>query len=79
MGPLATVVRALSQESAMADDMSKRGPAHTLRVNVNEDHELRCWTEALDVSQGELRAAVAEAGVIAGDVRAHLRKPVRQA
>lgn len=61
----------------MADDMSYRGPADALRINVNEDHELRYWTKALNVSEAELRAAVADAGVMANDVRAHLGKPER--
>ena len=61
----------------MADDRSNRGPADASRINVNEDHELRYWTKALDVSEAELRAAVAAAGVMAKDVRAHLGKPER--
>ena len=61
----------------MADDQSNRGPADALRINVNEEHELRYWTNALNVSEAVLRAAVAAAGVMAKDVRAHLGKPER--
>lgn len=61
----------------MADDRAKRGPADASRINVNEEHELRYWTTALEVSESELRAAVAAAGVMAKDVRAHLGKPER--
>ncbi len=61
----------------MADDLKYRGPADALRINVNEDHELSYWTKALNVSESELRAAVAAVGVMAKDVRAHLGKPER--
>ena len=55
----------------MADDLTKRGKQDALRINVNEDHELRYWTKALGVSEDELRAAVKAVGVMAKDVRAH--------
>lgn len=74
---LSTVLGTPSQENAMADDMSYCGPADALRINVTEDHELRYWTKALNVSEAELRAAVGAAGVMAKDVRAHLGKPER--
>ena len=61
----------------MADDMNSRGPPDALRINVNEDQELRYWTKALNVSEAEIRAAVAAAGVMANDVRAYLGKPER--
>lgn len=61
----------------MANYLSYRGPADALRINVNEDHELRYWTKALNVSEAELRAAVGAAGVMAKDVRAPLGKPER--
>lgn len=61
----------------MADDLNDRGSADALRINVNEVHELRYWTTALNVSEAELRAAVAAVGVMAKDVRAHLGKPER--
>lgn len=61
----------------MADDKSIRGPADATRVNVNEEHELRYWTKTLGVSEEKLRSAVASAGVMAKDVRAHLGLPER--
>ena len=34
----------------MADDLSNAGPADPVRINVNEDHEVRYWTKELGVS-----------------------------
>lgn len=59
----------------MADDRSIRGPADAARINVNEEHELRYWTKALNVTEADLRSAVAAVGVMAKDVRAHLGLP----
>lgn len=53
----------------MADDLTKRGKADRDRINVNEAHEVRYWTKALGVSEAQLRDAVAQAGVMAADVR----------
>mgnify|MGYP003945978391 FL=1 len=58
----------------MSDDTSKRGPADRQRVNVNEDYEVRYWTEKWHVSEERLRQAVAAAGVMADDVEAWLRR-----
>ena len=56
----------------MADDLSKRGPQDQSRVNVNEPHELRYWTQALGVSEARLRSAVAAAGTSTRAVRDYL-------
>lgn len=59
----------------MADDRNIRGPADAARINVNEEHELRYWTKALDISEDRLRAQVALVGTMAKDVRASLGLP----
>lgn len=56
----------------MADDLSNRGAQDRSRINVNEEHELRYWTETLNVSEDRLRAAVSEVGVSADAVRQFL-------
>ncbi|WP_191577793.1 DUF3606 domain-containing protein [Achromobacter insolitus] len=58
----------------MSDDLSKRGPQDRSRINVNETHELRYWTQALGVSEAQLRDAVKAVGPSAAAVREHLRK-----
>ncbi|VTU36181.1 DUF3606 domain-containing protein [Variovorax sp. PBL-E5] len=58
----------------MADDLTNRGGQDRTRINVNEDHEVRYWTKALDVDEATLRKAVAEAGTSAEAVRSFLGK-----
>lgn len=52
----------------MADDLSKRGSADRQRINVNEEHELRRWSEKFEVSPERLREVVQQAGPMADDV-----------
>jgi hypothetical protein len=58
----------------MADNLQNRGAADRSRINIHETHELRYWTQALGVTEEQLRAAVAKVGVMAADVRRHLGK-----
>lgn len=58
----------------MSDDLKNRGGQDHLRINVNEEHEVRYWTQALGVSKVELERAVKTADVMAADVRKHLGK-----
>ena len=58
----------------MTDDLNNRGGQDRSRVNVNEPHELRYWTQALGVTEQQLREAVTAVGVSADKVREHLRK-----
>jgi hypothetical protein len=52
----------------MADDRSIRGAADRTRINLQEDYEVRYWTQKWNVSREQLAAAVREAGVMAADV-----------
>lgn len=56
------------------DDPNNRGKRDRERINVNEPHELRYWTEALGCTKEQLIAAVAKVGVMAKDVRAYFGK-----
>lgn len=58
----------------MADDLKDRGPQDRSRINVNEAHELRYWTQALGVTEAQLREAVQAVGTSAAAVRKHLGK-----
>jgi hypothetical protein len=58
----------------MADDKTIRGPADRLRINVNEDYEVRYWTRELSISEERLRALVAKHGVMVSDIRRALGK-----
>jgi hypothetical protein len=61
-------------EHDMSDDLSKRGPQDRARVNVNEPHEVRYWSEKWGVSEQQLRNAVSRVGVMATDVERALKK-----
>jgi hypothetical protein len=48
----------------MADNLKDRGAQDRARIDVNEEHELRYWTEKFGVSADELRKAVEAVGVL---------------
>ena len=58
----------------MADDLKDRGAQDRSRVNVNEDHEVRYWTQKWDVTKEQLMAAVKKAGVSVAAVAKALAK-----
>ena len=58
----------------MSDDNSKRGPADRNQISLNEDHEVRYWSEAFGVAKEQLGAAVKAVGNSADKVREHLKK-----
>lgn len=57
----------------MSDDPTLRGLDRDL-ISLEQEHEVRYWTQALGVSTEELRAAVAAVGNSAAKVREHLGK-----
>jgi len=59
----------------MSDDKTNRRPRDADRVNVNEDYEVRYWTQKWDVTEAQLKDAVRRAGVMARDVAKALGKP----
>lgn len=58
----------------MADDLGNRGAQDRSRINVNEAHEVRYWTQRFEVSEEALRKAVADVGVSVDEVATHLGK-----
>jgi hypothetical protein len=56
----------------MPDDTRNRSHQDQLRINVDEPHEVRYWTQRLGCTEDELRKAVARAGTVAKDVRTAL-------
>lgn len=58
----------------MADNLQDRGAQDRARVNVNEPHEVRYWTEKFGVSEEDLIQAVTVVGVSADEVERYLRK-----
>lgn len=58
----------------MPDDKSKTGGSDRDRINVNEDYELRDWSEKFGVTPEELKTAVKKVGPMADDVKKELGK-----
>jgi hypothetical protein len=57
----------------MADDKKQAGGADRSRINVNEDYELRYWSDKFGVSHDVLKKAVADVGPVAKTVEEHLK------
>ena len=57
----------------MPDDKTKRSGQDRTRIDVNEDYELRDWSEKFGVTQEELKAAVKSVGDQASAVEQHLK------
>ena len=58
----------------MADNLQSAGPQDRSRINVNEEWELRYWTEELGVSKERLAELVKEVGPTVAAVRQRLTK-----
>ena len=58
----------------MADDKSKVGGQDRSRINLNQDYEVRDWSQSLGVTEEELRKAVAAVGNQVDKVREYLRR-----
>lgn len=58
----------------MGDDLTNRGRQDDIRINVNQDWELRDWSKRLGVTPEQLKQAVRDVGPIARDVRRKLGK-----
>lgn len=58
----------------MTDNTNARTGADRARINVNQEHEVRYWTQALDVTEEELRAAVDAVGPVADKVREYFQR-----
>lgn len=58
----------------MPDDLTNAGAQDRSRININEAHEVRYWTQRFGVSEDDLRKAVAAVGVSAEAVAQHLGK-----
>jgi hypothetical protein len=57
----------------MSDNPKKTGPDRKL-ISLDEEHEVRSWTESLGCTPEQLRAAVKAVGHRADDVRAYLAR-----
>lgn len=58
----------------MSDDLNKRGPQDSSRVNTSERWEVQYWTEKFGCSEEELKEAVSKVGSSAVSVEEYLSK-----
>jgi hypothetical protein len=58
----------------MADDRMKRGSQDRSKISMEQEHEIRYWTQALGVSEAALTAAVAKVGTSVDAVRHELHR-----
>ena len=54
------------------DDLKNKGAQDRARVNINEEHEVRYWTDTLGISEQRLRELVQQVGTSVDAVRALL-------
>ncbi len=59
----------------MADNLQQTGVPDRSRIDINEPQEIQYWTQQLDVTEIDLRKAVADVGVSARQVAEQLGKP----
>jgi len=57
----------------MADDRTKTGGQDRTRINVNEDYELRDWSQKFSVTPEQLVDAVKKVGTSAAAVERYLK------
>ena len=58
----------------MPDDLSKRRPQDSSKINVNEPWELEYWCKLFGVTPQQLKQAVQKVGVMVAAVKKHLGK-----
>jgi hypothetical protein len=56
----------------MSDDLNKRRPQDSSRVNIHEPWEVNWWCHELNCTKEKLAAAVKAVGTSAAAVRKHL-------
>jgi hypothetical protein len=58
----------------MSDDKSKRGAQDRKRISLDEEHEVRYWTQKFGCSKEQLEDAVRRVGPMVDDVERQLGK-----
>ena len=58
----------------MADDLNRRAPEDPTKINVHEKWEVQYWTKKWNITEQQLKDAVAKVGVQTKNVAAHLGK-----
>ena len=56
----------------MSDDLGKRNAPDDLLINMNQEYEIRYWTQKFKVSREDLRRAIDAVGPMAAAVEKRL-------
>jgi hypothetical protein len=57
----------------MADDLKQTGKPDDARINIDQEHEVKYWSEKFGVSRDQLKSAIAKVGSMVKDVRDDLQ------
>jgi hypothetical protein len=63
-----------TSEKAMSDDKNNLGAQDRSRININEDYELRYWSEKFGVTPVRIKDAVNAVGPMADKVEQFLKE-----
>ena len=58
----------------MSDDLTRKRPEDSNRINIHQDWEVNYWAKKFGVTEIVLRQAVSEVGSMVIDVKQWLRK-----
>ena len=58
----------------MADNLSERGAGDRARINIEQPHEVRYWSQKLGVTEHELRRVVEQVGPMSHKVEERLSR-----
>jgi hypothetical protein len=61
------------KEETMSDNLQNRNAPDNQRINLNQEHEVRYWTQKFKVSREDLKKAVEAVGPMATAVEQRLR------
>lgn len=57
----------------MPDDLTRKRPQDSRRINLDQEHEVRYWCDKFDCTEKELQDAVSRVGDSAAVVQRYLR------
>jgi hypothetical protein len=56
----------------MTDNTADRGPQDRARISLEQDHEVRYWSQRFGIDEQQLRTAVGDVGPSVQDVEQYL-------
>ncbi|MBR4323022.1 DUF3606 domain-containing protein [Treponema sp.] len=57
----------------MPDDLTKKHPQDSSKINLSQQWEIDYWTKILHTTEAKLRIAVSKVGSYVSDVKEYLR------